>query len=177
MRPLPLMIRGIVPSRSSTAGMIRSAGDAVLVERERPRVLLLACPCGCGDELSINLDRRAGPAWRLYRTTGSFTLFPSVWRDVGCQSHFIIWRDRIYLFGSRTDDDDDDTFDLWSADEEVGHDVVLNALSKVDFEDASAVADRLEAPPWEVLAMCRRLVREKLAVEGKGRERGHFRRS
>jgi len=27
------------------------------------------------------------------------TLFPSVWRDTGCQSHFNIWRDRILIFG------------------------------------------------------------------------------
>jgi hypothetical protein len=56
---------------------------------------VLSCPCGCGDEISVNLDPRTGPAWRTYQTARGFTLFPSIWRESGCKSHFIIWEDRI----------------------------------------------------------------------------------
>src|SRR5438046_1670937 len=99
MRVQRLHLQGTVASRSDSSGMLRVAGDGVLVERGRPRVLLLMCPCGCGEELAIMLDDQAGPAWRFYRRGGSVTLFPSVWRDTGCESHFILWKDRIYLFG------------------------------------------------------------------------------
>jgi hypothetical protein len=135
------------------------------------------CPSGCGDELAINLDRRAGPAWRLYRTEAALTLFPSVWRDTGCESHFIIWRSRIYLFGSKADDEDGDRLDLWSGETAVGREVVLSALSPSNFEDVPTIADRLDALPWEVLMVCRQLVRDDLAIEGQGRHRTCFRRA
>lgn len=58
----------------------------------------MACPDGCGSILTVNLDPRAGKAWRLY-DRGNKTLFPSVWRDSGCEAHFIVWRDRILWCG------------------------------------------------------------------------------
>jgi len=99
-RDKTLRLLKVVSTRGEAAGYLKSPGDAVLIERGRPRLLLLACPCGCGEEYPINLDDRAGKAWRIYRNRGKgLTLFPSVWRDTGCGSHFIIWRDRILLFG------------------------------------------------------------------------------
>src|SRR6267378_4236509 len=79
--------------------LVSAPGDAVLIERGTPRWLLLACPCGCGAELPINLDRRAGKAWRVYKHgTTTLSVYPSVWRDTDCGSHFIIWRGNILLF-------------------------------------------------------------------------------
>jgi hypothetical protein len=57
-----LTLKGVVRSRRETAGLLKSPGDAILVERGTPRWLLLLCPCGCGAELPINLDSRTGPA-------------------------------------------------------------------------------------------------------------------
>jgi hypothetical protein len=52
------------------------------------------------DGLVVELDvplPLPGKAWRLYGGAKSaVTLFPSVWRDTGCESHFIIWRDQIF---------------------------------------------------------------------------------
>src|SRR3954470_19533554 len=79
--------------------LLRQPGDAVLVHRGRPRSLLIACPDGCGETLSINLDPRGGKAWRLYRKGSAISLSPSVWRDGGCESHFIVWRSRIIWCG------------------------------------------------------------------------------
>jgi hypothetical protein len=158
--------------------MLRVAGDAVLVERVRPRILVLVCPCGCGEELAINVDKQAGRAWRLYQRPG-LTMFPSVWRETGCESHFILWKDRIYLFSSAKDErgDEDDALDeLWSDEVTINRELVLDALSPNALESLSAIADRLDALPWEVLHVCRRLVADKVAVEGSGVERGHFRR-
>lgn len=50
------------------------------------------CPCGCGEIITLNLLRQAGrPTWRVQIGLGDVaTLVPSVWRKVGCKSHFII---------------------------------------------------------------------------------------
>src|ERR1700722_8970214 len=107
-RASQLHLMGVVSSRGEASAYLKAPGDAVLVERGRPRLLLLSCPCGCGEHFPINLDPRAGPAWRLYRNrTGAITLYPSVWRESGCYSHYIIWRDRILLFGGAEDELDD----------------------------------------------------------------------
>jgi len=40
----------------------------------------MLCPDGCGERIVLNLDPRAGPAWRLYDRKEKTTLYPSVWR-------------------------------------------------------------------------------------------------
>jgi hypothetical protein len=175
MRVIKLNLKGVVSSRSDTTGMLSVAGDAVLVERGRPRLLVLMCPSGCGEVFSINLDGQAGKAWRLYRKRGSITLFPSVWRDTGCQSHFIISRDQIYLFGRWGDVVDDDQDSLWASKDTVSREEVLGALSRNTLESAVVIADRIDALPWDVLNVCRRLVYEGMAVEGNKNQKGSFR--
>jgi Family of unknown function (DUF6527) len=171
-----LTLRGSVASRSDTKGMLRQAGDAALVERVRPRVLVLVCPCGCGDELSINLDREAGLAWRMFLNGRVLSLFPSIWRETGCESHFIVRKNRIYLFGPREDDESGEWDELWYDDSTVRRDAVLNALSRRSFESYREIAARLDALPWDVLVVCRRLVIDGAAVEGTGVQRAQFRR-
>src|ERR1039457_1764232 len=98
MKDLTVSLKSVVGSRAEAEGLLRMPGDAVLIQRGQPRWLLLKCPCGCGDEIPLKLDQRAGKSWRLDGDAKSaVTLFPSVWRDTGCRSHFIIWRDRILL--------------------------------------------------------------------------------
>ncbi|MBL4890304.1 MAG: hypothetical protein JKX91_00450 [Rhizobiaceae bacterium] len=49
----------------------------------------LVCPCGCNSILHLNLIADEHPCWTV--TThgdGTSTLHPSVWRKVGCESHF-----------------------------------------------------------------------------------------
>src|SRR5437867_10955077 len=89
--------RGSVVSRDDARPFLVASGDIVLVQRGRPRSVIMKCPCGCREELVINLDDRVGPAWRLYRDKRGLTLFPSVWRDSGCRSHFIVWHDTILM--------------------------------------------------------------------------------
>jgi hypothetical protein len=163
-----LRLRGTVASRSDASALIREPGDAVLVERGHPRLLVMQCPCGCGEEYPVNVDRKAGKAWRLYRRQGSITLYPSVWRDTGCESHFVIWNNSIYLFGGDAD---------WLGERgaETNPDRVYAALSQT-FQSISDIADGLDALPWDVLVACRRLVRTGKAVEGASNQRGYFRK-
>ena len=87
--------KGRVEFRHEADDLAPAAGDSVIVVRGRPRSLVMACPDGCGEHLTINLDERAGPAWRWYENGRGLTLFPSVWRDSGCKSHFIVWHNTI----------------------------------------------------------------------------------
>lgn len=173
MKRLQFSLRAVVQARSDGSRHLGSPGDAVLVERGQPRLLLLSCPCGCGDELVVNLDPRAGPAWRLYQDWRGrqVSLFPSVWRRDGCRSHFIVWRDRILLLGQGRAD--------WESPSPasgvvVQIDTVRERLPVAGLRSFADVAAELDAVPWDILAACRRLVHLGLAYEGHGDQEGSF---
>lgn len=123
--------------------------------------------------LPINLDRRAGKAWRLYTSKKhGVSVYPSVWRDTDCKSHFIIWRNKINMMGVR-----DEGF--WDGDSDSSRDeldkLVLSRLSKDRQQSAEQISDQLPGSvPWDVLLSCRRLCRRLLAAEGQGSAVGHF---
>ncbi len=51
----------------------------------------MLCPCGCGETLFLNLLQDEMPNWKWrVNTDGTVTLSPSVWRQVGCKSHFFL---------------------------------------------------------------------------------------
>jgi hypothetical protein len=171
MKDIKLSVKGTVASRAEANGQLFSPGDAVLIDRGRPRWLLLRCPCGCGDELPINLDSRSGAAWRFYKTADNVvSLFPSVWRDTGCGSHFIVWRNHIVLFG------DGDIGDPPEDSEELEGlvEAVRKQLSDKRLVSYVDIADTLGEVPWDILRACRYLVRQGTAREGRGKSRGFF---
>jgi hypothetical protein len=150
--------KGAAERQPDAARLLANAGDVALVDRGVLRSIVIQCPDGCGDVITVNLDGRAGPAWRLYRRRdGTMTLYPSVWRDSGCGAHFIVWRDKILWC-----DRDDDV--AW-------HDhklriQILDHLPPADmpplhFEDLAAA---LAESPWDVLWECRAMARAGLAV-------------
>lgn len=76
MKNFKISLKAEVGSRAGVADILKRSGDAVLIQRGAPRWLLLRCPCGCGEDIPVNLDARAGKAWRIYRSQGSgLTLF------------------------------------------------------------------------------------------------------
>lgn len=49
----------------------------------------MICPCGCSEILHMNLLPDERPCWQVLRhANGTASLHPSVWRQVGCRSHF-----------------------------------------------------------------------------------------
>jgi hypothetical protein len=51
----------------------------------------MVCPCGCGETLFLNLLQDELPNWQWrVNADGAVTLSPSVWRKVGCKSHFFL---------------------------------------------------------------------------------------
>jgi hypothetical protein len=158
-------MKGVVEQRHEADGQIALPGDAVLVHRGVDRSLTMACPDGCGEMLTVNLDRRGGPAWRFYREPGSISLFPSVWRTTGCKSHFIVWRSRIYWC---------DLHDELETTSEEFEQIALAELTP-ELQDYTVMADQLGAVPWAVLVACNRLVGRGLAQCGLGEQRHFFR--
>lgn len=68
-----------------------------VVNGNKPKWTLFKCPCGCGKVVTLSLQRVHRPHWRLTRTDAARpTLYPSVWRDKGCMSHFWIRDGRVY---------------------------------------------------------------------------------
>lgn len=164
--------RGKVSTIREASALVTEPGDAALVERGRPRLLLLNCPCGCGQRFPINLDPRSGPAWRLYgNRRHELSLYPSVWRESDCGSHYVIWNSRIFLFGRYEDD-----FESQPSDDENGdlRSLVLEALPRETLTPFWKVAEDIGAIPWDVLRVCRRLVKCAQAREGRGKQRGSF---
>lgn len=55
-----------------------------------PAFGFMLCPCGCGETIHLRFmgDRR--PRWSLETHAGRATIFPSVWRQSGCRSHFFV---------------------------------------------------------------------------------------
>lgn len=174
MKHMKLSLKSIVESRAEVGSQLAEPGDAVLIIRKNPRWLLLKCPCKCDDVIPVNLDQRAGQAWRIYRGRyEQLSLFPSVWRDTGCLSHFIIWRGNIVLLGGREiytyrSLADPDLLSLVPR--------VQEAWPRNGWVRYVEVADLLGEIPWDVLDACRYLVRLGALVEGRGKLRSKFRR-
>ena len=56
----------------------------------------MICPCGCKQVINLNLLQNVRPRWSVKEhKDGTVTLTPSVWRQNGCRSHFILRQGRI----------------------------------------------------------------------------------
>ena len=54
-----------------------------------------ACPCGCGDFVELALTGYH-PKWEIFVPKPSeISVLPSVYRSVGCRSHFFITKGRV----------------------------------------------------------------------------------
>lgn len=53
--------------------------------------LVFVCPCGCAEVIELNLLEQVRPRWQIDQVWDStISVAPSVWRKVGCRSHFWI---------------------------------------------------------------------------------------
>jgi hypothetical protein len=164
-RAARIHFRGVVEHRHEADDLVAKPGEAALVHRGVDRSLVMACPDGCGEMLTVNLDRRSGPAWRLYHDAAVVSMYPSVWRTTGCKSHFIVWRSRVYWC---------DWHEELEATSESFEQKVLARLTE-DLQQYVDVADQLEAVPWAVLVACNRLRMRGLVQSGAGDEKDRFR--
>lgn len=162
---------GTAEYRDEAEAILAVPGDAALVERGVLRSLVLRCPDGCGQTLVVNLDPRAGKAWRFHRRQGAVSLFPSVWRDGGCDSHFVVWKDNI-LWCDRYEDGNEEP----DYDPAIEH-LVLDALPADRFVDPGTIAMQLDLIGWDVAKSLRRLAEKGHAKEGEDSAKGTFQRA
>ncbi len=67
--------------------------------------------------MSLNLDPRAGKSWRVIMNGPTLSLVPSVWKETGCESHFVLWRNSaffVHYSEELTDDSEDQAFLEWA---------------------------------------------------------------
>lgn len=58
--------------------------------------VVMLCPCGCQAALYLSALKDDRPRWEvLLDADGAISLSPSVWRQVGCRSHFFVKRGAI----------------------------------------------------------------------------------
>lgn len=143
--------------RDQAEATLSTAGDASMVFRARPRSIVMACPDGCGETLVINLDTRADKAWRFDMRGEGLTLFPSVWREGGCKSHFIVWRGHI-LWCDRFEAGNREP--LYNPEIEA---TVLSVMDEVQPRNAVELADAIDELIWDVSRVANRLVGHGLA--------------
>lgn len=154
--------------REEADAQLKDPGDAVVIRRGVVRSLMLKRPDGCGETLAVNLDLRAGKAWHLDVRRGQLTLYPSVWREGGCKSHFILWRDLIIWAGPWERDNVEPSYDQQLED-------AVGGILDDDFRSVPEIASLLEEIPWEVQRACRALVRKGRA-ESSGPHESYFRK-
>ncbi len=88
-------------NQAEAARFVGRPGTIVIVGRASPKWCQFQCPCGCGDVVALNLRSEMGRHWRMeVGPTGAISLWPSVVRETGCRSHFVIHNGR-FLFVRR----------------------------------------------------------------------------
>ncbi len=61
----------------------------VIQDGNEPELLAFKCPCGCEATILLNLLSDTKPQWHFKISDGIIiTISPSIWRTVGCKSHF-----------------------------------------------------------------------------------------
>lgn len=83
-------IQGNLPGKLNSKTMYLVGEDGFLEH------VSMLCPCGCRQIVHLNLLTDERPVWQLVRhQNGKITLHPSIWRKVGCRSHYWIRENRI----------------------------------------------------------------------------------
>jgi hypothetical protein len=165
-------LKGTVPSHQEAVSLVSAPGDVAVVKRGTLRSAVMRCPDGCGEVITLNLDPRTDKAWRIYKSKKGLTLYPSVWRDTGCQSHFVLWNDEISWVDVFELEGEEDSQEKRQLEERV-----LGLLKPDAFTNFVQVADALDEIPWAVLDACRQLVKNKRAVAGPGAMKSSFKKA
>lgn len=160
--------RGTGEYRDEAERLLEKPGDTAEVFRGRVRSLLVKCPDGCGLTIVVNLDPRADKAWQMDIRKNECTLYPSVWLNDGCKSHFVVWRDHIVWCDRFTTSNSEPEYDC-SLEARV-----LFVLDVESFRAAPEIALELDELVWDVGRVLRRLVAQGLAKEGRGPLRDQF---
>lgn len=74
----------------------------IIGEKNSPWLIAFTCPCGCKENIQLNLLKEADPNWRFKITyKNKINISPSVWRTTGCKSHFFVRNSKIDWVGRK----------------------------------------------------------------------------
>lgn len=62
----------------------------IIGEADFHAIAVMLCPCGCKSKIHLNLLPGNKPTWSITSLDKVPTIKPSVWRKVGCKSHFFV---------------------------------------------------------------------------------------
>jgi hypothetical protein len=97
--PLPPVPASPLPAHPEVYGVIHAEEEPDELEPMQVYALgegghlwhiSMLCPCGCGEKISLNALPDDSPRWTLEERAGVPSIRPSVWRRVGCRSHFFL---------------------------------------------------------------------------------------
>lgn len=70
---------------------IKSKQILIIKDGVEPELLVLKCPCGCNQDIMLNLLKDTKPKWDFdFTSKDEINIYPSIWRNIGCKSHFFI---------------------------------------------------------------------------------------
>jgi hypothetical protein len=99
---LARLLREPIPAWTASIGTevpdkLRSETVYVIGEDGVNWSIAMLCPCNCGATLEMSLHPDGRPRWKIRQhVDGTVSLSPSVWRRVGCKSHFFLKRGAIH---------------------------------------------------------------------------------
>ena len=68
----------------------------ILGGKDWAKWVLLKCPCGCGDLITLSLMKSHKAFWNLkIDLMKRVTLSPSIWKNDGCKSHFFVKKGKL----------------------------------------------------------------------------------
>ncbi|WP_369074967.1 DUF6527 family protein [Chryseosolibacter histidini] len=68
----------------------------IIQDGDVPDTVIFKCPCGCTSDIYLNLLKDTRPNWNFHlNKKGKITIVPSIWRKVGCQSHFFVRKSKV----------------------------------------------------------------------------------
>ena len=155
-----LKYRGEFEHHAEATAALGAVGEFAFVVRGVPRSIVMKCPDGCGDVISVNLDARSGKAWRADVRSNALSLYPSVWRSEGCKAHFIVWKNAVLWF--------DEPWERLFSDESIPEQIKkLLDERRGQFVHYETLAQLATVHPWEALWACRLLERRHEVVSKK----------
>lgn len=87
----------IIVDRTPSNNLIGTKQFIEVVYNDVPRWAIFKCPCTCGNVISLPLQASHSPRWKVTQSqAGRPTLYPSVWQNKGCMSHFWIEEGRVF---------------------------------------------------------------------------------
>lgn len=83
--------RFIIKNIEDVPAIISDNTIFIIQDGNEPELIAFKCPCGCNENILLNLLKDARPQWRFrINQNKMIDINPSIWRKRGCKSHFFI---------------------------------------------------------------------------------------